>query len=316
MQAVILAAGGGKRLGPVSLKVSKAMAPVVGKPMVERVMENLRSVGIDDFILVVSREDDRIINHFANESMLRANVRFAYQEKRLGTADALRAAADHIKSDFILASCDNLFEPLKLQRLIKFHRSQGNNATLSLKKVGLEEIDKHAVVEMKNAKVVRIIEKPSPEEAPTNVSSQSLYAFKPLILDYLPEVGLSPRGEYEITDAIGMLIERNDNVRGVYVSSRFHLTTALDLIEINKHYLVQNHEKAKMGEFEMGGGVELIQPVAIGRGTVIKDRCRIGPYVYIDRDCYISSDVKIRDSVMINNSFLGEGSVAINRVVA
>ncbi len=108
MQAVILAAGHGSRLQPITLTRSKAMVPILGKPIVERVMEDFFANGIDDFILVVSTRDRHITRYFRHESKLEADVRFVYQPERLGMANALQCAAQLITDDFFLSACDNL----------------------------------------------------------------------------------------------------------------------------------------------------------------------------------------------------------------
>jgi len=97
MQAVILAAGKGSRLHPITTNRSKAMLPILGKPIVERVMEHLANNGIGDFILVVSPDDTQITRYFHRESQLDADVRFAYQPQRLGMADALRCASRELQ---------------------------------------------------------------------------------------------------------------------------------------------------------------------------------------------------------------------------
>ena len=104
MQAVILAAGKGSRLHPITTARSKAMLPILGKPIVERVMEDLVSTGVDDFILVISQNDRYINRYFRRESRIEADVRFVYQAERLGMANALSYAAPLIQGDFILIS--------------------------------------------------------------------------------------------------------------------------------------------------------------------------------------------------------------------
>ena len=108
MQGVILAAGKGSRLHPITLRRSKAMVPVLGKPLVERVMEDMHANGVEDFVLVVSPDDRDIVRYFRAESTIEADVRFVYQVERLGMADALRQAAPLIEEDFFLSACDNL----------------------------------------------------------------------------------------------------------------------------------------------------------------------------------------------------------------
>ena len=111
MQGIILAAGRGTRLKPITLTRSKAMVPIVGKPIVERVMDDLVANGVDDLILVISPDDKEIVAHFAHNSEIGASVRFVHQAERLGMAHALQCAAPLIYDDFVLTACDNLVLP-------------------------------------------------------------------------------------------------------------------------------------------------------------------------------------------------------------
>ena len=108
MQAVILAAGKGTRLEPLSLTRSKAMMPIVGKPIVERVMEDIAAQGVADFILIVSPEDREIVDYFQTKSRLDVRVRFVEQPERRGMAHALGYAAPLVRENFILSACDNV----------------------------------------------------------------------------------------------------------------------------------------------------------------------------------------------------------------
>src|SRR4030042_5389720 len=93
MQGVILAAGKGSRLQHITLRRSKAMLPILGKPMVERVMLDLAANGVEDFVLVVSPDDRYITHYFRRESDIKADVRFVYQLLRLGMAIVLACSA-------------------------------------------------------------------------------------------------------------------------------------------------------------------------------------------------------------------------------
>ena len=239
MQGVILAAGKGSRLHPITLSRSKAMLPIVGKPIVERVMELLLANGVDDFILVVSPEDRDITHYFLQEATVPADVRFVYQTERLGMAKALECAAPLITEDFVLSACDNLVTTADVGRLMVFWQTEPQpNAILTLMPVKRERVSSTGIVALDGPWITRIVEKPTPAEAPSNISSLPLYVFSPRILELLPEVAPSPRGEYELQDAIQMLIHRAGRVGGVMVERRLTLTNAADLLAINREYLL------------------------------------------------------------------------------
>jgi NDP-sugar pyrophosphorylase family protein len=317
LQGVILAAGKGSRLHPITLNRSKAMLPILGKPVVERVMGAIHANGVKDFILVVSQDDQDIVKYFDQESEPGINITFVVQGERLGMANALQCAAPFIYQDFVLSACDNLAPVEHVAELIE--RQQAEEAawaTMSLMRIDPSNVGKTGIVELMDGRITHIVEKPRPEEAPSNIASLPLYVFTPHILDYLPQVPLSPRGEYELQDAIQMLIEGGGIVRGVFVKSRLTLTGPDDLLTINRHYLLSGYDRPQLAPFTVGNNTHLITPLRIEQGTVIGEGCVIGPRVYIERDCRIGSNVTIKDAVVLRESAIEDGEMVVGQVVS
>jgi NDP-sugar pyrophosphorylase family protein len=316
MQAVVLAAGKGSRLHPITTGRSKAMLPILGQPIVERVMEGLARNGVDEFILVVSPADTDIVTYFNHESPLRGHVTFVEQKERLGMAHALRQAAPHLRGQFVLSACDNLVSDEHVKELVAVHgTSPSHHATLSLMKVSPELIARTGIVEMREGFITRIVEKPRPSEALSNIASLPLYVFTPDILDYAARVPRSPRGEYELQDAIQMLIDDGGKVRGVLTESRLTLTDAGDLLEINRRYL-NGDLRLHLTPYTVGPNTQLITPLRIESGITIGADCVIGPRVYIERDCTIGSNTTIRDAVVLRGSVVPAGSIIEGQVVS
>jgi bifunctional UDP-N-acetylglucosamine pyrophosphorylase/glucosamine-1-phosphate N-acetyltransferase len=317
MQGVILAAGHGSRLQPITLTRSKAMVPILGKPMVERVMEDLLANGVNDFILVVSPHDRHISRYFRRESQITADVRFVYQAQRLGMGDALRCAVPLITDDFILSACDNLISAEHVGRMIAVWQTPPRpNAVLTLMPAEPERLGSVGIVEMDGPWVTRIVEKASPGQVPSDVSSLPLYCFSKRILDYLPEIPLSPRGEYELQDAIQMLIDRDGLVCGVTVSRRLTLTSPADLLAINRHYLMNGDDRPQLAPHTVGPNTQLITPLRIEGGTVIGANSIIGPNVYIERNCTIGQGVTIKNAVLLRESTVPDGAIVEDQVVS
>lgn len=317
MQGVILAAGKGSRLHPITLKRSKAMLPILGRPMVERVMETVYQNGVTDFVLVVSEDDRDIVRHFQEEGPPQARVRFVFQRERLGMADALRQAAPLIEGDFILSACDNLTSAEHVRELIDCYRAHpGAGAVLSVMRIPEEQLGRTGIVALSNGRVVRIVEKPPRAEAPSNIASLPLYVFSPRLLDFLPGVKLSPRGEYELQDAIQALIEHNGAVYPVFIESRLTVTGPEDLLAINRHYLMAGQDRPQLAPFTVGPNTHLITPLRIEEGTVIGRDSVIGPRVYIERDCRIGDGVGLRDAVVLRGAVIPDGTSIANEVVS
>lgn len=313
MQAVILAAGKGTRLGSLTHNRSKAMMPVAGKPMIERAMETFFANGVSDFIIVVSDEDTEITRYFNQESTLNAKITFVKQTERLGMANALSEAASSIREAFIVSACDNIVHVDHIAALIATFNTYNANAVLSLKVVEQERISSTGIVDWQDGEIHQIVEKPLPEEAPSNISSLPLYIFSPKILSLLPTVPLSPRGEYELQDAIQTLINRERGVRGVLTEWRIQLTNADDLLALNRHYLKLSTE-VHIAPHSIGNRSHLIMPLRMDEGTSIGQNCRIGPNVYIEAGCQIGADAVIEDAVLFRDSVIEAGQTVMGAV--
>ncbi len=316
MQGVILAAGKGSRLHPITLNRSKAMVPILGKPIVERVMETMVENGIREFVLVISKEDGEVGRYFREQSSLEADIQFVVQPERLGMANALSLAAPYLHGPFMMSACDNLVPPNHIAGLLATHQGQEAQITLSLMEVDSSVISRTGIVDLQNGRVRRIIEKPTLDEAPSNMASLPLYVFSPNILNYLPEIKLSPRGEYELQDAIQMVIEQNELVTGAFTKSRLQLTNASDLLALNRHYLTTGDGTPQLAPRSVGQHTHLITPLRIEEETVIGPGCVIGPRVYIEQNCHIGADVLLKDAVILRNTTIEEGRQVVGEVVS
>ena len=177
MQGVVLAAGKGTRLQPLTQTRSKAMAPVVGKPLVARVVDTLVANDVRDLVMVVSPDDTAICGYFGDGAALGMTVRYVVQTERLGMAHALGLAAPFLDGAFVLSACDNLVAAAHVGDLIAAHRQHAAAATLSLMPIDIAKASSTGVVVWEPPYVRRIVEKPHPADAPSNISSLPLYVF-------------------------------------------------------------------------------------------------------------------------------------------
>ena len=297
------------------------MLPILGRPIVECVMKSLYDNGITNFVLVVSEDDQEIKSYFEKECLLPVRLQFVTQKERLGMANALQCAVPLIHESFVLSACDNLVNSEHVAALLASYQGGVQaNAVLTLMRIPPSQLGKTGIVEIQDGagmiQVTRIIEKPKPEEAPTNIASLPLYVFSPRLLDFLPEVKRSLRGEYELQDAIQMLIERDGGVRGVFIESRLTLTGPEDLLAINRHYLMSGHDRPQLAPFSVGPGTQLITPLRIEEGTVIGPNCVIGPRVYIEKNCRIGAGVTIKDAVVLRGSTIEDNAMIVAEVIS
>lgn len=314
MQGVILAAGKGKRLHPLTLQRTKAMAPVAGQPIVARVLEMLLANGIRNFIFLISPDDQEIVPYFQQQA-LDAEIRFVTQHERLGMAHALRLAAPYIHGPFVMSACDNLTSAAHIAEMLTTYEQGNANAVLSLMAIDIAHAASTGIIEWHNGAIRRIVEKPKPAEAPSNISSLPLYLFSPHLLDYLPEIKLSARGEYELQDAIQLLIERRGQVTGVLTPSRVQLTTVADLLALNQHYLAHDPAQVTVHTSTIGADTTFVPPVRIEAGVTIGPNCVIGPNVYIEANCQIGAGVQIHNAILLRGAVIADQQYVAHDVI-
>jgi NDP-sugar pyrophosphorylase family protein len=199
--------------------------------------------------------------------------------------------------------------------MVTEYRTQKASAVLSLMPIDLAQASKTGVVVWEAPFVRRIVEKPRPEEAPSNISSLPLYIFAPHLLDLLPLVQPSARGEYELQDAIQLLIERTGQVMGVLASERQQVTNAADLLALNLHYLDTMAGEVRC-ESPLPGDIELRAPVVIEAGVEIAPGCVIGPRVYIEQDARIGLGAQLVDTLVLRGAEVIAGQRITGEVIA
>lgn len=201
MQAIILAAGRGTRLQPLTDTTPKAMLPINGKPMLEIILHQLKSVGVTEVVVIVNYLKEHIKKHFGNGSKIGMKITYVEQPELKGSADAIARAEGHITDKrFFVIACDSLFETHLLKRLLK-HTSPGVFTCTEV-----EDGRRYGILITEGRKVTRIIEKP--ENPPTNLANFSVYILPHEIFKACKEVKEGVKGEYWLPDAIQMLIDK------------------------------------------------------------------------------------------------------------
>lgn len=313
MQAVILAAGMGTRLRPVTADRSKAMVPVLGRPLVERALLPFCENGIRDIVFVVSPDDTEITKHFTGGTSLEINARFVFQEERLGMAHALKLAAPEVNGRFVVSACDSLLEAADVRKLLE--TGSEADAVLSLLDVEPEMLRRSGVVEMDGVRIRRIVEKPSPENAPSNTVSLPHYVFSPRLLDLLPSIERSKRGEYELQDAIQGLIDGGGRVIGVHAAERFQVSSPEDLVKLTRRLFSIDAESKGIDLSAIGRRATIFEPVCVERGVVLGDACEIGPEVFLESGCFIGRGAVVRRSIVLRGGRVGDGKTIEDQVV-
>jgi glucose-1-phosphate thymidylyltransferase len=151
------------------------------------------------------------------------------------------------------------------------------------------------------------VEKPTLEVAPSNIGSVPIYLFSHKLVEYLARIQPSPRGEYELQDAMQDLINKDGEVYGLMLPDRIDLTHPSDLLRLNLHFLKKEQHNSVMHPEDIGLGTRLISPVIIDQGALIGSNCQIGPNVYIEGGATIHDHVKLENSVVLRGSLVKSG---------
>ena len=186
-------------------EVPKPMLEVQGRPILEQIVDNLGEAGVGECCIVTGYRAEQIEGHFG----VRPGITFRRQEVRHGTARAAMLAREFVGAQsFLLTYGDILTEPDVYQKLAA--GLEGFEAVLAVKHV--DDPHQGAAVYVEGERVTRIVEKPPKGTSTTHWNSAGIYCFRPSLFDHLPAAPLSPRGEYELTDAIVLLLDSGARV--------------------------------------------------------------------------------------------------------
>ena len=289
--AVILAAGRGSRLKEITSTRSKAMAPIAGKPMIGRVMESLRSVGIIHFVIVASPLDEELRRFVHGDS----SVCVRTQDVPRGSGDALKVCAGHITSDFLVCACDSLIPIEDISGLISAHLRTNASVSVGVMEVPADiSLASRSVVKIEGERILDFIEKPQPHERLSNITALPLYVLSPEIFPELEKLQLSARGEYELPEAFRNIIASGKRVTAARISHRDDLTNSADFLGLNEQFLsVQSPPVQTDLSVEVPADVTIHAPVLIEQGVVLGAGCEVGPYVYLERDVVVEPGAKV-----------------------
>ncbi|KKH45819.1 glucose-1-phosphate thymidylyltransferase [Methanosarcina sp. 1.H.T.1A.1] len=310
MKAVVLVAGKGTRMEPLTSDCPKVMLQVANKPILEHILNAAVEAGIEGFVFITGYLEEQIKAHFGDGSKWGVSIEYVQQKEQLGTANAIGYARGHVEGAFLVLNGDMLIGQEDLKSLV----SRKEEAVICVKEV--ENPSDFGVLETENNKVVRIIEKP--KNPPTNLANAGIYLFRESIFDLIDKTQLSVRKELEITDSIQMLIDSGAPVGYSPLEGRWiDIGYPWDLLKANEH-LLKDLRGSCEGTVEPNATIK--GEVAIGKGTLIRngsyiegpvvigENCDIGPNCFIRPSTAIGNRVRIGNAVEVKNTIVMEGT--------
>ena len=320
MKAVLLAAGAGERLMPITATRPKHLIKVTGKPILQFCLEAVKRAGIDEAIIVTHYMGESIRSYFGDGQELGFKIRYVEQNAIFGTGNAAKTAEPYIDGDFVLIYGDLLFGQNAVKDVVAHFKKGKISSVMGV--VPVDQPENYGIIEQDaEGKVKRLVEKPTTGKTPSNLANAGIYVFSKDIFDKIKKTNASIRGEWELTDAITMLAEEGKTVLAAQLSKDdwFDVGRPWDLLDAN-NWALKRMEHKVLGTVEQGA--HLIGPVSVAESARIRSGAYIEGPVFIDEEadvgpnCYIRSGtslgkkVRVGNACEIKNSILMDGTHA------
>ncbi len=305
MKCVILAAGEGKRMRPLTYTRPKVMLPVANKPILEWNLLNAIDAGLKDFIFVVSYKSEMVRDYFGDGEKWGVNIQYVNQGEPLGTAHAIMMTEKFV-DEFIVLCGDTIFGKEDIKKILEKEMSMGL--------VKMENAKEYGIVEVKKNRVKKIHEKM--EEPLSNIINAGIYHFNKKIFEAIGKTRKSQRGEYEITDSINLLL-KEEEMEGIFLNEWKDVVYPWHLLDMNMEMLEKmegdiegNVEESVTikGNVIVGknskimGGSYIEGPVIIGENCKIGPNCYIRPYTSIGNNCHIGNACEVKNTIVMDNT--------------
>jgi glucose-1-phosphate thymidylyltransferase len=327
MKAIILAAGHGTRLRPVTLTMPKPLVPVANKWLIAYAIDVLKSAGLNEIGIVVNNMESPIVTTLGNGDVLGVKLSYIVQEQQLGLAHAINICRDFVGNEpFCVFLGDNIFQDKMTDMITAFPKSDAE-ATIVLGEV--PDPTRFGIATVENGKILEVEEKPPHPRS--NLAISGVYLFRSSIFDAISKIKPSDRNELEITHAIQKLIDSGAKVTPYRLTGWFIDAGKPDpIITANQLVLEQlpytpplDASSGKLfGQCDvshrvvLGENTQIIDsvirgPVIIGNNTIIKNSY-IGPYTAIGNDVHVEN-AEIESSIVMNKCTIKDINGRIDR---
>ena len=308
MQTVVLAAGEGTRMRPLTAAQPKPMLPVAGTPLLEHTLDRAVAAGANRLVVVVGYESDRVRDHFGNQHG-GVDIEYAVQTEQRGTADAVSAAAPLLDDEpFVVLNGDALYDQASLNALYSNGPAVGSYRVDNPSAYGVLQI-----ADADETQVTGVVEKPANPES--NLINTGAYVFPAAAHDLL-NVETSERGELELTDVLEAVCNQF-SVTAVPFDRWLDVGRPWELLAANE-WLLESLSTRLDGSVHEGATLD--GPVVVAEGATIKagvtiegpvyvDRgATVGPNAYVRGSTYLAPDTKVGNAVEVKNSILMGGA--------
>jgi mannose-1-phosphate guanylyltransferase len=337
MKAMILAAGKGTRVRPITQITPKPMISILQKPVMEFLVELLRQHGFDEIMVNVSHLANEIENYFRDGQRFGVQIAYSFEGRieegelvgeALGSAGGMRKIQDFSPffDDTFIVLCGDALIDLDLTAAVKWHREKGAIATIVMKSVPREEVSSYGVVVTDEAgRVLSFQEKPGVDEALSTNINTGIYIFEPEVLDYIPSGQVYDIG----SQLFPKLVEIGAPFYGLPMEFQWvDIGKVPDYWQAIRSVLLGEIKNVQIPGHEIAPGIytglnvaanwdriDIKGPVYIGGMTCIEDGAKIIGPAMIGPSCYICSGATVDNSVIFDYSRLGPGVRLVDKLV-
>jgi len=325
---MIMAAGAGTRLMPLTANIPKPMIPVINTPIIELILRHLQKFGINEVVANTHYCAESIHNAFGGKNHLGINFTYVYEEALSGTAGGVKKCESFFEKGetFIVVSGDALTN-VNIEELYKKHKASDALASMALKEVPWEEVHNFGVVIVdEKSNIIEFQEKPEQKDAKSNLVNTGIYIFETEIFDYIPENSFYDFAK-NVFPAImsdkkvfcGFKIDDYWNDIGTlsqYKSSSFEILNGM--ADLQMPY-PESKEGWLAETSKIGSNVVIEDKIMVGENTVVEDGVIFKGNNVIGNNCLIKSGAQIKDSILWDNVFIEEnanldGCILANKV--
>ncbi len=299
MKAVILTAGQGTRLRPVTLTMPKSLVPVANRWLITYAIDVLKLADLNDIGVVVNSMESPIVKLLSDGRCLGVNIEYIVQEQQKGLAHAISLCQDFVGDDpFTVFLGDNIFQDKMTSLLTRFADSQ---AEANIVVAEVPDPTRFGIAEIDQGRIIRVVEKP--EHPPSNLAITGVYLFRKSIFGAISRIKPSERNELEITDAIQVLITDGHPVTSYQLDGWWIDAGKPDAIIMANQLVLEElpYTPAPEDSGKIEGNSEVSHRVLIGENSRVIDSVIRGPVI-------------IGDNTIIRNSYVGPYTALGNNV--
>ncbi len=298
-----MAGGFGTRLRPLTCNLPKPMVPMMNKPMIQYILELLRSHNIHDVVATVFFQPETITKDFDDGSAFQMRIQYVRSDADYGTAGGVRNAAELLSDRFLIISGDILTD-IDLTKAIRFHEDRKSRATIVLSH-SKNPLQYGIVITRDDGSISRFLEKPSWGEVFSDTINTGIYILEPEVLQLIPH-----REEFDFSkDLFPLMIERGMDIFG-YIADGYWR----DIGNLNEYQ--EGHIDCLEGRVKIDWRGQHKGPVFVGSGTVLKSaKKNLRGTILIGKNCILEEDVKIYSSVIGDDCVIGRGAVIRNSII-